>query len=797
MGSRRNESDISAGSNLEPESLTVSSENLAISSSEDQKIDIGATQPKTKKRKYSRRKPADVPLTGEARNRKAGQATRTLKACELCRKQKTRCFRSPENKACLRCTFLSKSCSFEVTLESLPLTPSNSSSINTLLSDQAETNRKLDLIYSGLREVLHHIKGPEKSDSNSNSHSHSHPHLHSTPGLINNDDARLLLETASSMKKSSIPNTPSLQFIENLYPSKMGLIQNTPNFGEFHDYDQDQEQEEDDEDEDTNVDSQFSFQTPTASSKMSPFSIVNNQLKPVDVPRPILNLLNLSTITGNRGRNSYFESTDDLLTLGILSESETVDLMNDFRRNYGRWVSFPSNLSTSVLIDRIRHKSSLLLTTCCCISLRYSLNSNNSNDKENLQRMKKSYRDLVKQLIRDLDRSLIKFGAFQGASDLGGDIEFLQAMVILSIYSFSISSIVPSTINEASLIEDESDLNLRDFNLDPWFLSSIGLTTFITKSTFGTLFKSNKKGIPSKSTVGKKSFPFTILYDELDSDEYQTLTTLRIYNHMCLVHLIQCVFSGRMCVLDEIRINYCTATLSLPSATNFDGRMVSEIGILLIAYNYMQILSMTDSGSLSECESNFLSVKEEIGQWYEQWEYLFSQPALQFVELNYNFCNLIIHYGYTYQKMSIMKPLNKENSPDNGGDLLATAPMYEERNISYILENSDRNSLSKMFHHSYNVVKFVNDIESDSYFAYLSDQLHFCFYFSGICLVNILRYVIDNGQLNVLGGSEVSEIVKDIRNLIDKFSRVGQDNQDDIITKYKIGLENHLSEYLS
>ena len=46
------------------------------------------------------------PSPEKDKTRKYAQASRTLKACELCRKQKTRCFRSPENpNSCLRCRF--------------------------------------------------------------------------------------------------------------------------------------------------------------------------------------------------------------------------------------------------------------------------------------------------------------------------------------------------------------------------------------------------------------------------------------------------------------------------------------------------------------------------------------------------------------------------------------------------------------------------------------------------------------------------------------------------------------------
>ncbi|KAK6201483.1 uncharacterized protein RJT21DRAFT_130587 [Scheffersomyces amazonensis] len=694
---------------------------------------------KTKRRKYTKKagtkKDKDVGDSISGDNRKAAQATRTLKACDLCRRQKTRCFRSSERNSCLRCIFLNKPCSFE--LEAVPM-PMTNSSISSVMSDNSETDRKLDLIYGGLTEIMSLLKNGNSNISNNNTTSN------------NNNN---------------------------------------------------------------NNNSQFSFQSPTTSLKAAPFSIVSNQIPSRDIPKPIYDLLNLSTIKKATTTKAYFEPSDDILSLGILTLAEACDLMNDFRRNYGRWVSFPSSLSTEVLIERIRYKSSLLLTTCCLLSLRYSLNGVSPGDINNFTRKKKTYKDLIKKLVKDLDSSLIKYTAFQGTSDNSGDIEFLQSLVILSIYSLSLSSIVPTTMDD----DDDPqgiDSDLAGFNLDAWFLSSIGLTTFITKSTFGTLFKNNNRitsspnanaSTATATTTTTTTSPFTVLYDELDSDEYQTLTILRIYNHLCLVHLINCVFSGRMCVVDEIRLNYCTATLSLPSATNFDGRMVSEIGILLIAYNFVQVQfnNVSSTRDLRELEIGFKTVKEELRMWYDQWEYLFSQPNLQFVELNYNFCSLVIYYCYNFSRTSVIKPFKKDASPSTIND---NSSLYDENNIQYILANTNKDGLIKMVGHAYKVVRFVNAIESDSYFAYLSDQIHFCFYFSAICLMNLLKYLHKSRQLTIL--DEVSEndpelmiastnyhpITEDLRTLIDKFSRVGQDNQDDIISKYKVGLNTLLKE---
>lgn len=661
-----------------------------------------------------------------------------------------------------------------------PLIPQSTTPAHPNTKIANETNNQLQLIYSGVQEILLMMKSGKQSSGND---------------LLNND-ARLLLEAASSMKKSSTPTTPSLQYNDAKqlgFPSPQHFL--PPSL--LSHQDSMYEQEDDDED-----DVPQSFHAPSNSLKAAPFSIICNQS---NIPQPILNLLNLSTVqSGENNRNKFYDYVDDVISLGILNELETIDLINDFRRNYGRWVLFPLSIPTGVLIERIRYKSSLLLTTCCCLSLRYLLNGELSpGDIDNFRRKKKTYNLVMKQLVKDLDRSLLKYASFQGTHENSGDIEFLQALVILSIYSLSLSSVATKT-DELVALEEEEEFELQGLNLDPWFISGIGLTTFITKSTFGTFFRN----VHNKEEQDSDLSPFTILYDELDTDEYQTLTILRIYNHLTLVHLINCIFSGRMCVVDEIRLNFCTNTLSLPSSTNFDGRMVSEIGILLIAYNYLQVNS--NGGvirTMKECESSLRAAEDEIRAWYEQWEYLFSQPALQFVELCYDFCNVVIYFNFNYKKSII----NGRKHPHGARDpkLHETTPaileVYDVDNVDYIIRYSDEASLVKMIRFSYHLIQFIHLIENDSYFAYLSDQIHVCFYFSAIVLMKITRYLKDNYMLHLLdevnkcdenlqiGKHNWLDIIKSIQTLIDKFGRIGGSNEDDIITHYKNGLSEILT----
>jgi hypothetical protein len=504
---------------------------------------------------------------------------------------------------------------------------------------------------------------------------------------------------------------------------------------------------------------------PAESLVISPFAIIHKENDQV-IPNVIPNL----DVTPPQSLSGVHY--DDVISNGILTLSQVTDLMIKFRQNYGRWVLFPSSLSTETLIERIRHNSSFLLTTCCCVSLRYSVNGSFEN-LETLVRARNTMKLLKRKLLRDLEKSVTKV-----TSTFSGQVEFIQALVILSIYSYSLTSIF-STINDDDIIVRDIDPTDK-FSLDPWLLSSIGLTAFQSKSVFCNLFKNPTLELSVSS-------PLSILYNELDTKEYQALTYLRLYNHLCLVHLINCVFTGRMCVVDEIRLNYCTAALSLPSATNFDGRMVSEIEILLITYNYIQVnLNVFNNNTPEEA---FRSVLEEMSYWHDQWEYIFNQPALEFVELCFNFCSLLVYFTYNYHKL-------KHNSGKR------RSPIYDEGNIQFVIQLSDSESIKKMIHFSYLVVHKVHNVESDSYFAYLSDQIHISFYFSGLLSIKLLFHLASQNSLLVLNsimGPDLSPldlktVLHDLYELINTFIRLGQGYTGDILTKYGLGLRKALDD---
>lgn len=652
-------------------------------------VDTELTQPK--KRRVT--KSPDTASSSAHETRKLAQASRTLRACELCRKQKTRCFRSPEYPtSCLRCRFLSKTCSFKLEEQESSETP------HPVTNN--DNDLKLDLILGKVNELLHIVK---------NSHVGNN-----APGgeeqLINND-ARLLLETASSMQN------PHHHVNSNTLLNVEILEQSIPE-----------------------------FQSATQSLVISPFSIIKNQMRNEHCPTPIQNLYQ----TGN---NSTITRPSNIIELGIMTEEEVVNVVGNFRRNYGRWVSFPNTLSTEQLVKDLQLKSPLLLTTCCCISYRYSANTDRDNQQRIIQ--------LVKVLIKELNHNFTRFTSF--TNNDYGLVEFFQSLAVLSLYAVSISSVVTGI--------DHGDPELVGFNLDPWQLSSIGITTFLTKSTF-QLFKTKRN---------------------TTDDGYETLTILRIYNHLCLVHLINCIFSGRICILDDARIRYCTSALTLFNATNFDGRMVAEINILHITYKYLQRNDDVNTPQ-SLYDFHFNDVIKEVQNWFQNWDYLIQQPALQFAEFNYHFCSILIHLAYSFEKLQLA---------GNGGGEGDLNVFLQQNILDPILKQCQQQNLLAMYQHTRAVLDHVKQITSESYFAYLSDQIHFCFYFSGVLLSRIIHVAMTSNLSHIEEFKDINtkrgltRQLQPIVNLTKKIDGFLSTSDPIILAKYNAGLRHCIDEVLN
>ncbi|ODQ61009.1 hypothetical protein WICANDRAFT_28061 [Wickerhamomyces anomalus NRRL Y-366-8] len=384
-----------------------------------------------------------------------------------------------------------------------------------------------------------------------------------------------------------------------------------------------------------------------------------------------------------------------VLTLEIITMKEAITLVDKFKECYGRWISLPNNITTEELINSIQISSPILLTSICVTSLRYQKQSNHDN---------KLYLDLIKQLKLEL---------FQEISNPINSLEFLKALVILSVYGYSLS--------------------VSDFTIDPWFLSGIAVQKFLTLDVDSELLNLDN------------------LHESLDLEqECDKLSNFRIWNHICLVHLVNCVFSSRMCVLDEIRLDQSRKSLDLSQATNFDGRIVSEISLQLLLYNYLQSGSTTND-QVNQFNTDFESFEQELNLWHEQWNYLFRQPTLQFVEFGYHYVYLVAMYHYQF-----------------GGDKKIDELDQED-------EIKDKEVLKKFMYHSIRLIDHINGIKDIVYFLCLSDQIHLCTMYTTLLFIKLIKW---SYKYAGLGQIDMLDLISKAKLIKEKFNQVSRETND-------------------
>ncbi|WPK25022.1 hypothetical protein PUMCH_002321 [Australozyma saopauloensis] len=735
-----------------------------------------------------RRRPGSLPYLEKdsagpsslLRQRMQRSLPRTIKACDSCRKLKSRCFKASDSAvSCSRCLNLNRTCSLETDFKerfpNIPVVdgvPQDPNSYHNSQENEPEAmlRNKIDLIYLGISELL--------ACCNSES------------AIALKNDMRCLVGAPPMAKSFSLP--ASLNSNVQLPDSSSSLASHLDIFDSSSNLSSSSRSSE------TNktqhganiIEPDLEFDPAclcfaSKSFQTSPFFIVSRHL--AHIPSPIARLTSGLSDLGGTTKDDPMDL--DIISSGILSEAQAIDLMKDFRSNYGRWVLFPLQMFTDELIRQLRRKSPFLLTTCCTISLRYLLNCKNEKLDETHSKESILFSGVINHLLSDLKKAILHYTI--GEDSLEGDIEFLQAMVIICIYLYSLSTIAAGLLASgastagASIKSERHSNDTCELKMDPWKLSGLALTHFISKSCFGTLFSFKDLNMNAQAA----------LYPSFDSEETQKITVFRTYNHLILIHLVSCILTGRMCVVDEARLRYCNLSLGLHSATNFDGRMVSEIGILLITYNYIQQNLNTDSvKTLSDVEDSLMLVEHEVKNWFEQWDYLFRQPALQFVEFCYNFCNIQICLSYLHTKTLITSELSSRPNPD-----FTTYPTIDI--IQILFDQCKDEMLVKILNHAYQLVNFVTLVEDDSYFAYLSDQIYFSFYFGAVVLIKTTKHAIDHEKYDCLRDLEGLKNDNDdlygltpVILLIEKFERVAQNNDYDIITQYKLGLMKCLAD---
>lgn len=307
---------------------------------------------------------------------------------------------------------------------------------------------------------------------------------------------------------------------------------------------------------------------------------------------------------------------DDVISSNILTLPEVIMLVREFKDNYGTWVSFPENVPVEDIVDAIRKSHcSVLLTTACVLALRYTVYYHDLKTR--------IYKNLLFKLKYDLEKKLV-------SNDFS--IEFIQSLVMMSIYSSSLSS------------------DIQTF--DAWSLSAMGIQFYISHGVLNAF-----KNVPVSPLTTTSSATETNLKDNLNTDEQSMLERLRnhrLWNHLVLVHLTYSVLSGRMSILNKRSLRICFDCLELPNATHFDGRMIAEISLYSILYEYTQ---------------NFSDVKDVkepliiIDAWYAKWNYLTTQPLEQFVDFSYHFSYvLMIYMWYHHKKFPSVESQRKRQS---------------------------------------------------------------------------------------------------------------------------------------
>jgi hypothetical protein len=145
-----------------------------------------------------------------------------------------------------------------------------------------------------------------------------------------------------------------------------------------------------------------------------------------------------------------------------------------FQEHYGRWVSFSTLIPTAMLLEDVR-KSPLLLSACCLIAVRHTL------------------QDLATQLAPILFKEA-KTLLSVAMLTVPQPIEFFQASLVLGMWS--------TTIGQTPL------------TIDSWLLSGFALQHSIASGLFHSV------GQTRRTPQDKR---------ELDH--------LCVWNHLCLVHL--------------------------------------------------------------------------------------------------------------------------------------------------------------------------------------------------------------------------------------------------------------------
>lgn len=468
-----------------------------------------------------------------------------------------------------------------------------------------------------------------------------------------------------------------------------------------------------------------------------PFTMVSQMISRENLPLPICKLQDHELLPQ--------EAVEDVIGLSLLSLEEALLLTQGFLDGYGKWCSFPESLTTEKLIEMLRiRKASLLLTTMCVLALRYTSKYNDLKTRV--------YKSLLYKLKSDLELSL---------RCIPQSIEFVQALVLLSMYASSFSSDIMS--------------------VDAWYISGIGIQQYLSLNIVDALFSHDNVGTESELlSIGLSNAldPASSIYSP--NAHFTKLQSSRLCNHLCLVHITNCVFSGRMCIADHIRVGLCRRILDFPNSTNFDGRMVAEISIQLILYNFVQHCNVNSPEDAHD-KSALDNVHEELRIWIEEWRHLFSQPIhpnTQYAEFAYNYSQTIVLYTWyhrCYRAKNMNRPKNeaKAAAASTLGLTNKTAVasyLNQEYPVEEVISDMPKDKQFEMLNHAHRSVEtMINDDPEN--FRYLSDQLFFqCVHCSLVCLV--VAHDLYHLSGGLLGEEHLERILSDVKKFSLRLQRI-------------------------
>ncbi|GMM28125.1 hypothetical protein DAMA08_008410 [Martiniozyma asiatica (nom. inval.)] len=241
----------------------------------------------------------------------------------------------------------------------------------------------------------------------------------------------------------------------------------------------------------------------------------------------------------------------DLIERKILDYDTCLKLVDTALMHYGNWISHVE-CDIKKWLDATRFRSPLLVSICTLLGLRHIRVVNTLNQNIEVEILQ-TINQLLSLSIYEVEQSK----------------EFLQSIVLLSHFAPSLS--------------------FKNIYFDGWGLSCYGMIHFTTEMTAKFLFSEDKN-------------PNRIHY-------------YRLWNHLTLCHLVNSIFSGRPCMIDQSRLAHCKNALDLPEATSFDGKIVAEICITHAMYT-----------SLQHKEDISLSLRA-INNVFSDWKYLAEQTT--------------------------------------------------------------------------------------------------------------------------------------------------------------------------